>query len=176
MGSADERNQSKVVLLYFETDMETLLKSPWSTIHRLDGPVVMTMRLTVNPYCFGANYSMNLIRGVCSGGNDDWSYASLPDEFVRKIHFAVLRHLSRPDWKAARQKWIIPRKEKNRRLLRPSRAGREIFRDVFRKLSIYFRHVRKTRCSFARRRTTYRAWVIYRFRQCITIRQYISNT
>lgn len=155
--------------------MEMLLKSPWNTIHGLEGPVVMTMRLIVNLHCFGANYLMNLIRGVCDRGNDDWSYASLPDEFVRKIHFAVLRHLSRPDWKAARQKWIIPGKEKNRRLLRPNRAGREIFR-VFRKLSIYFRHVRKTRCSFAWRRTTYRARVIYRFRQCITIRQYISNT
>jgi len=36
----------------------------------------------------------------------------------------------------------------------PTEQG-EIFRDVFRKQSIYFRHVRKTRsCSFAQRCTT----------------------
>lgn len=142
------------------------------------GPMVTMMLLIVNSYCFGANYLMNLIGGTCGKENDDIEAMHLYSHRIDssgKIHFAMLRHLSRPDWKTVRQKWIIPRKEKNRRLPRPSRAGWEIFRDVFRKLSIYFRHVRKTRCSFARRRTTYRARVIYRFRQCVTFRQYVSD-
>lgn len=56
-----------------------------------------TMCPIVYPYCFGANYLMNLIRGDCDRATIEAMHLYSPDGFVRKIHFAVLRHLSRPD-------------------------------------------------------------------------------
>lgn len=108
------------------------------------------MRYIVNPYCFGANYLMNLIRGACGGaGNDDRSYASLLTGRIRQknpfrrasplIAFRLKGHEAEMDYPEEGEKSAFTPTG-------PSRAGREIFRDVFRKLSIYFRYVRKTRC------------------------------
>lgn len=126
------------------------------------GPMYTRMHFIINLYCPSANYLTNLIqRGA--GREETLTEAMHPrsrDEFVRKIHFA--RHASpliAPRLKGREAEMDYPEGEKS--AFAPPRVGREIFRDIFRKLSIYFTlFIYATTCDVSRTRLI-RRWQIF---------------
>lgn len=105
-------------------------------------------RSIVNSYCPVANCSMNLIRRTCrwerekrrGGGrrDGDKSYASSPARRIRQENpFRRASPLIASRLKGREAEMDYPREGEKSAFAPPSRAKREIFRDVFRKLSIY---------------------------------------
>jgi len=161
--------------VFCETDtLETLLKSTWNMI-RLDsaGQWLRQLHLIVNPYCFGANYLMNLIRGACTAERTTIEIMHLYslDGFVR--------------WKSISHPLIARLKGREAEMDYPEEGEKSAFipakpnraRDFSQRISgscrFTFAILEKCVVHLC---TMYRARVIYRFRQCIIFRQYnISN-